>query len=210
MTDCVVIGAGTYGEVYAAYLSQEYNVIGFIDDDLLKHGTFVQGIPVLGGKETLIGLYGQGLSNAFVPIGNNRIRTQYLEFLQHIGFKTPSFIHPASSIHDSVYIGNAVYILPGTSIMPFTQISDMCMISMGVNVAHHCVVQKGVFLSQGVNVGASIRIEDFSFIGIGATIMTGVSNIGRNSLVGGGAVVIKDVPENAVMVGNPSRILKYQ
>lgn len=46
----VIIGAGTYGEVYLAYLQEEgVEIVGFLDDDPKCHGTDVKGVPVLGG-----------------------------------------------------------------------------------------------------------------------------------------------------------------
>jgi len=45
-------------------------------------------------------------------------------------------------------------------------------------------------------------------IGSGATILANVT-IGENALVGAGSVVTKDVPANAVVAGNPARVLRY-
>ena len=45
-----------------------------------------------------------------------------------------------------------------------------------------------------------LRINN-AYIGISATIMTGVHELGETSLIGAGAVVIKDVPQNAIMAG---------
>jgi acetyltransferase-like isoleucine patch superfamily enzyme len=50
-------------------------------------------------------------------------------------------------------------------------------------------------------------VEDFARIGANATILPGI-RIGKNSLVGAGSVVTKDVPENSVVAGNPARIIK--
>lgn len=50
-------------------------------------------------------------------------------------------------------------------------------------------------------------VEDFARIGANSTILPGV-RIGRNSLVGAGSVVTKDVPKNSVVVGNPARFIK--
>jgi acetyltransferase-like isoleucine patch superfamily enzyme len=80
---------------------------------------------------------------------------------------------------------------------------------MGVNIAHHTILGKGSFYSQGTNIGASITIEDNAFCGIGSTIMTGVMCVGECSTIGAGAVVLRDVPAYAVVVGNPGRIIKY-
>ena len=50
-------------------------------------------------------------------------------------------------------------------------------------------------------------VEDFARIGANSTILPGV-RIGKNSLVGAGSVVTKDVPANCVVVGNPARVIK--
>jgi acetyltransferase-like isoleucine patch superfamily enzyme len=50
-------------------------------------------------------------------------------------------------------------------------------------------------------------VEDFARIGANATILPGI-RIGKNSLIGAGAVVTKDVPENSVVAGNPARVIK--
>lgn len=50
-------------------------------------------------------------------------------------------------------------------------------------------------------------VEDFARIGANSTILPGVK-IGRNSLVGAGSVVTKDVPANAVVIGNPAKVVK--
>lgn len=49
-----------------------------------------------------------------------------------------------------------------------------------------------------------IEVNDDSFIGIGAIILPGIS-IGPRSIVGAGAVVTRDVPQNTVVIGNPAR-----
>jgi acetyltransferase-like isoleucine patch superfamily enzyme len=56
---------------------------------------------------------------------------------------------------------------------------------------------------------AETIIEDGASIGTGATILGGI-RIGKNAMVGAGAVVTKNVPENAVVVGNPAKIIKYK
>ncbi|MGV0936472.1 acetyltransferase [Empedobacter falsenii] len=205
----IIVGAGTYGQVYAAYLKDEYQIIGFIDDDLSLRDTEINNIKVLGDFEYLINNIDKS-TNIFIPIGNNKVRSNLLKKVIQLGFKTPNFIHENTIIDSSVKIGKCVYILPGTQIMPLTVIKDFVLISMGVNIAHHTIIEKGCFFSQGSNIGASIHFKKNVFCGIAATVMTGVKSIGEEALIGAGAVIIKDIPDGATVVGNPGRIIKIK
>ncbi len=210
MDKAIIVGAGTYGQVYAEYINDSgmYDLMGFLDDDKGKHNKSYLNKPVLGSVSLLSSLEDKEKIAVFVPIGNNDIRLRILKQAENLGYLTPSYIHSAVQIHSSVIIGKSVYILPSTSIMPHTRIEDYVMISMGVNIAHHTIIGKGSFLSQGVNVGASIHIGEKSFLGIASTIMTGIKEIGRNTVVGAGAVVIRDLPDNVVAAGVPAKIKK--
>lgn len=54
---------------------------------------------------------------------------------------------------------------------------------------------------------AKVTIRENAWIGIGAILCPGVT-IGRNAVVAAGAVVTKDVPDNAIVAGNPAKIIK--
>lgn len=56
---------------------------------------------------------------------------------------------------------------------------------------------------------APVRIKDNVWIGMGAVILKGVT-IGENAIVAAGAIVTKDVPPNAIVAGNPAKIVKFQ
>jgi len=205
--DCVIVGAGTYGQVYAEYLQEDYNILGFIDDDEKLSNTEINGIKVLGNFNFLLNSIENSV-NVFIPIGNNKVRVELFKKVIDKGFKTPNFIHKKTLIHSSVKIGKCVYILPGTQIMPLTEIKDFVLISMGVNIAHHVTIEQGCFFSQGSNIGASLALKENAYLGIASTVMTGVKIVGKDSLIGAGAVIIKDVPDNATVVGNPGRVIK--
>lgn len=98
-------------------------------------------------------------------------------------------------------------------------------IGMGTCICQEVTIGENVFVSPnvvfidnkypdltkiGVPGGNKIEktiVEDYAVIGANATIICGV-RIGKNSIVGAGSVVTKDVPPNTVVVGNPARILK--
>lgn len=208
----VIIGAGTYGEVYLAYLQEAgVEIVGFLDDDPKFIGANVRGVPVLGGiamleiiKETY------GVESVYCPLGNNKLRVKFLKKAKACGLKTPNYIHPSVCISPNVTIGEGVYILLGTCIMPHTVIKDYVMISMNVSLAHHNILDEGVFLSTGCNFGANIHAHKYAYCGIASTIMTGLHELGEECLIGAGAVVIRDVEPKAVMTGVPAKVIKYK
>jgi sugar O-acyltransferase (sialic acid O-acetyltransferase NeuD family) len=210
--DAIIIGAGTYGQVYAEYIRDlnKYHILGFLDDDESKIGNSYCGLEVLGNLKNLAEFKKSRPTAIFAPLGDNITRVRVLSEARNLGYETPCFIHPLANVHHTVQKGTAVYILPNSNIMPHTFISDFVMISQGVNIAHHVKIGPGVFFSQACTIGASIKINQNAFIGIASVIMTGVNEVGENSIIGAGAVVISDVPNNAVVVGVPARIIRYQ
>lgn len=208
----VIIGAGTYGEVYLAYLQEAgVEIVGFLDDDPKYKNTDVKGVPVLGGismMETIKQTH--GVEAVYCPLGNNKLRVKFLVMAKEYGLQTPNYIHPSVNISPNVTIGEGVYILLGTSIMPHTVIKNYVMISMNVGLAHHNVLEEGVFLSTGCNFGASIHAHKYAYCGIASTIMTGLHELGEDCLIGAGAVVIRDVEPKAIMAGVPAKVIKYR
>ena len=58
-----------------------------------------------------------------------------------------------------------------------------------------------------MHISGAVNIGELSFIGISSTIIQGV-NIGKNVTIGAGSVVLKDIPDNVIAVGNPAKIIK--
>lgn len=97
-------------------------------------------------------------------------------------------ISPHSSIGYGLYIGHGV----GIIINPNTTIGNNCNISQ--------------FLTIGSNKGTPAFIGDNVYIGPSVCIIENVK-IGNNVTIGAGAVVVKDIPENATVAGVPAKII---
>lgn len=128
------------------------------------------------------------------------------------------------SIDDNSKVGAFVEIQKGASIGKNCKISSHTFICEGVHIEDNCFIGHGVMFTNDLfpratrSDGSPQTEEDWTLvetfvkkgasIGSNCTIVCGVT-IGENSLIGAGAVVTKDVPANAVVVGNPAKIIKY-
>jgi sugar O-acyltransferase (sialic acid O-acetyltransferase NeuD family) len=170
------------------------------------------GVPVLGGVSVLNTLNEtDGIEAVFCPLGDNVLRVRFLESARNLGYRTPNYIHPTVIIAPHVKIAEeGVYILQATQIMPYVTIDRDVMISTGANIIHHSHLSQGTFISNGVCFGANVHSKKFAYVGMGATIMTGVEILGEDCLIGAGAVVIKDVPDYAIMAGVPAKVLRIK
>lgn len=77
-----------------------------------------------------------------------------------------------------------------------------------VKIGSNCRILHGVTMGGRSGIRKLPVIGDNVIIGVGAIIIGDVI-VGNNAIIGAGAVVIHDVPENAVVVGNPARIIRY-
>lgn len=127
-------------------------------------------------------------------------------FNNNIGEGT--IIHPPifTLLADKIKIGKNVVIMNGFQCMSAggLTIEDNTMISLNCTIAtnnhdfyeRHIITCKQVYIKKNV------------WIGVNVTILPGVT-IGENAVIGAGTIVTKDVPDNAVVVGCPAKVIKY-
>ena len=109
----------------------------------------------------------------------------------------------------SIIMGNYCLICPGVRISAGKEIAigDSCMLANGVFITDsdwHGVYDRSLPVGKSV----PVSIENNVWVGDSALICKGVK-IGRNSIVGAGSVVVRDIPENAIAAGNPATVIKY-
>ena len=129
----------------------------------------------------------------------------------------PARIEPGAIIRDQVEIGKNAVIMMGAVINIGAIIGEGTMIDMGAvlggraTVGKNCHVGAGAVLAGVIEPASAtpVIIEDGVLIGANAVVIEGV-HVGKGAVVAAGAVVIEDVPENAVVAGCPARVIKMK
>ena len=109
----------------------------------------------------------------------------------------------------NIHIGDHVYLNLLCTILDCNEvhIGHHVMIGPAVQIYTAAHLLQAEARNQGWEVAKPIVIEDNVWIGGGAILLPGV-RIGRNAVVGAGAVVHRSVPENTVVAGNPARVIR--
>lgn len=82
-----------------------------------------------------------------------------------------------------------------------------CIVNTAAIIEHDCVLEDFVNISPGAARAGHTRVGQESFLSIGSTIIDGIT-IGKESVIGAGAVALRDIPGGAVAVGAPAKVIK--
>ena len=126
-------------------------------------------------------------------------------------------IEPGAVIREQVDIGEGAVVMMGALVNIGAIIGDDTMIDMGAvlggraTVGKHCHIGAGAVLAGVVEPASALPVvvEDNVLVGANAVVIEGV-HVGQNAVVAAGAVVVEDVPENAVVAGGPARVIKMK
>ncbi len=206
--ELAIIGAGQYSALVAELAETcGYHVVCYLDDDPGKQGTSVQGVPVRGPIAAGLPAIPRDVAVA-VALGDNDARSKWLVAARQLGYRVPALVSPLATVSPSAEIGDGVHLHPGCHVWTQARVGLGSVLSPGTTVAHHTTLGEGCFAASGANIGASINVGRGAFFGIGSVTSTGVANIAEHTLVGAGAVIIRDTEPYGVYVGSPGRLLR--
>ncbi len=129
----------------------------------------------------------------------------------------PARIEPGAILREQVEIGKNAVIMMGAILNIGAVVGEGTMIDMGAvlggraTVGKNCHVGAGAVLAGVIEPASAtpVIVEDNVLIGANAVVIEGC-RIGENAVVAAGAVVVEDVPANAVVAGCPARIIKWK
>jgi sugar O-acyltransferase (sialic acid O-acetyltransferase NeuD family) len=195
-------GASGHCKVVIEAIKSSFDVkIESVFDDN-SNNDLILSIPIL--KPGKVGL--TNLDNFIVTIGNNKIRK---EIVQSLDVNYINAIDCSAIISKSSKVEIGTVILAGAIINAEAKIGKHCIINSGSIIEHDCIIEDFAHISPNATLAGNVFVGEGSHIGIGAVVIQGIK-IGKWCVIGAGAVIIKDVPDFAVVVGNPGKIIKFQ
>lgn len=211
MKNIVLFGGGNQAHYTIDIIEKEgkYNVIGIIDS-VHDIGTDRFGYKVIGRVTELASLIEQyEIYGGLITIGDNWSR--YI-VSQQITTIVPNFIF-VNAIHPSVIIGNTTKIgvgivaMAGCIFNPKAEIGNFTFFATGAQIEHDNIIHDYASISAGSVTGGYVTIGKFSAITLGVTVADRIE-IGENTVVGAGSLVMKSLPDNVLAYGSPVNIIR--
>ena len=208
MQDIVIIGAGGFGREVAWLIEdinrveRKWNLIGYVDDNELIQGKVINGYKVVGNLQWLM----KQQLNVVSAIGNPIKRKEIMLKILGSNNRYPILIHPSVIYSDKVNFGEGSIVCAKNIITVNVNIGKYVIINLDCTIGHDSTLADYTTILPGVNISGMVKVDECVSIGTGTAIIQNVS-IGKNTIVGAGAVVVKDLPENCTAVGVPAKLI---
>ena len=210
ITDIYLLGAANPETIRVIRAVQRYapnfQFSGMLDNDQDKWNTSFYGLPILGGIEQVERLKSENSRFVNLITSSTKVRHETTSQILLSGGKLTNLIHPSVDL-TMTRLGVGLYIQEAVILQANVEVGDNTSIHMAAIVGHESVIGNSVFIAHAVSISGCCVIGDGVFIGTNATVLPRVK-IGKWATIGAGAVVTKDVPDYAVVVGNPGKIIK--
>lgn len=206
----VILGAAGTGLLMAESISQnsESRLMGFLDDDAEKQTRGYHDLRVLGGLSSWTDLPTEFLF--LTALYGAKKNVHFFEIVKSLGIpesRWATIIDPYAVVSATSTLGYGTYIGPATVLEPKVCIGNYCAMLGNVYISHHSRLGDYVVCANSVSIAGGVSVGDASFVGANATVKE-YTKIGSCAVVGIGSVVLNDVVEGQIVVGNPARPLR--
>jgi sugar O-acyltransferase (sialic acid O-acetyltransferase NeuD family) len=205
----LLVGAGGFARetAAAALVCPEWTVLGFCDDDPVRAGTAVDGLPVLGPAEVV---HDHPDAAVVLCTGSPRDFTSRAAIARRLALPPDRYgnvVHPSVAIAPGTELGPGTVLLAGVVVTAPQRVGAHVAVMPQVVLTHDDEVGDHATLASRVALGGGVVVEPGAYLGAGVLVREGL-RIGAGALVGMGSVVLADVPAGEVWAGSPARPLR--
>lgn len=213
MKKIVILGAGGFAREVAWLIEEinnknkEWDLLGFIEEGNTNVGTVLNNYKILGDFEWF---KDNKHDNLFYisAVGDPNLRLKFSEAAKKLNVKPATLIHPNAKMSNYNIIGEGTIICAGAIITTNVKIGKHVVISVNSIISHDSIICDFSTILPSVTVSGNVQIGTRCYIGTTAAIINKI-NIGCNTIVGAGATVTKDLPDNCTAVGTPAKPIKF-
>lgn len=146
-------------------------------------------------------------ANGHAAIGDPSLREKWLDMMQAKDVPLPPVIHPTAAVSGSAKIADGAFIGPNAVVNARAVIGRGVIVNSGAIIEHDCVLEPFCHVASGCALAGGVKIGARTLIGTGAVVIPLVM-IGSNCTLAAGAVAIADVPDGAMAMGVPARVVE--
>ena len=212
-----LLGAGGFGREVMPFVKESVsksllvplkNIDIYFVETWKPKRTEVNGYAVLSLNEFTL-LSGKKYFNVAVGSGVER---EAMAAKVGVNAEPLTLLASQAIILDCNTIATGSVFCPNTMVTSNAKIGKFFQCNIYAYVAHDCIIGNFVTFAPGVRCNGNVHIDDYAYIGTNAIIRQGTAEkplcIGKGAVVGMGAVITKDVPAGATVVGNPARVME--
>lgn len=185
-------------------ISSNWDEIFFVDDVTTETSLFEHKIFSF---DKIINIYKDNEIEFVIAVGEPEIRKLLFSKIKNAGYKLTVLIHPNVFISDRTKVGDGSIICSGVFVSCDVKIEENVYIQALAAIGHDCKIGANSVISSFASFGGTCAVGECSFIAMSVPVKE-KTNIGSNSIVGLGSVVLRDIPDNVVALGNPARAMK--
>jgi sugar O-acyltransferase (sialic acid O-acetyltransferase NeuD family) len=205
MAKLVVFGMGDIGRLAHYYFTRdsEHQVVAFtVDKEYASEAVFL-GLPVID-FERASEVYPPSEYKMFIALsyaGMNQVRATKYFRAKEMGYELVSYVSSRCTFLTDNPVGDNCFILEDNTIQPFVRIGNNVTLWSGNHIGHDSIVEDHCFLASQIVVSGRVRIGPYCFIGVNVTLRNAIT-IAHHTLLGAGAIIMKDTVEHGVYVPN--------
>ena len=201
MAKLVIFGAGDIARLADFYFTSdsEHEVTAFAVDNAYRNADTFLGRPLVAAEE-VVERYPAAEYAMFVALSYtkmNRLRAQKYDAMRAAGYRLVTYVSSRCTYLSQSPPGDNCFILEDNTIQPFVRIGSNVTLWSGNHIGHDSTIDDHCFISSHVVVSGHVRIRSYCFVGVNATLRNSIE-IAPGTLIGAGAVIMKDTHENGV------------